>query len=77
MYDDTLKKSRTAILREKLARLEAKLRELESEISYTPQRSSPLSISDSSGAGESLVEPTVNLSAEMHDTLYVVHKWNI
>jgi hypothetical protein len=73
-YDDSLKRSRTAILQEKLGALEAKLRDLESESSsYTPQGTSPLSLSDSSGGGDSLFEPIISLSAEMHNTLYVVH----
>lgn len=69
-YDENLKKSRTAILREKYIALEAKLRDLESESSiYTPQGTSPLSLSDSSGGGDNLIEPIVTLSAEMHNTL--------
>ena len=73
-YDDSLKKSRTQLLREKVGVLEAKLRDLERDSSYTPQGMSPLSLSDSSGGGESLFEPIVSLSAEMHNSLYVDHK---
>jgi hypothetical protein len=72
-YDDTSKKSRTQLLREKVGILEAKLRDLERESSYTPQAMSTQSLSDSSGGGEILIEPIVSLSAEMHDALYV-HK---
>ena len=69
-YDDSSKKSRTQLLREKVMVLEAKLRDLESESSYTPQGMSPLSLSDSSG--DSLEHcPEPSLSAEMHNTLYV------
>ena len=75
-YDDTLKKSRTQILREKVGVLEAKLRDLESESSCTPQGTSPLSLSDSSGGGDSFIEPIVSLPAEMHNSLYVVDKRN-
>ena len=66
------------MLREKVGVLEAKLRELENG-SYTSQGMSPsLSLSESSGGHSSIdpVEPNVNLSAEMHNTLYVVHKKN-
>jgi hypothetical protein len=75
-YDDSSKKSRTQLLREKMAVLEAKLRDLESESSYTTQVMSPLSLSDTSGTSSdiSIEEPIVNLSAEMHNTLYVGHK---
>jgi hypothetical protein len=74
-YDDSGKKSRTQLLREKMAVLEAKLRDLESESSYSPQVVS-LALSDSSATSDSSfeIEPTVNLSAEMHNILYVVHK---
>ena len=77
-YDDSLKKSRTQLLREKMAALEAKLRDLESE-SYTSQVMSPPSLSDSSGTSESSIEAEsmVNLSVEMHNALYVVHKMQI
>jgi hypothetical protein len=73
-YDDNFKKSRTQLLREKMAVLEAKLRELENGSSYTPQGTSPLSLSGSSGGDSStdVIEPMVSLSAEMHNTLYVV-----
>ena len=75
-YDDTLKKSRTQILREKLAALEAKLRELEAEAYASQQVVSPPSLSESSGSGDSSfdTEAVVNLSAEMHNTLYVVRE---
>jgi hypothetical protein len=74
-YDDSCKKSRTQLLREKVGILEAKLRDLERESSYTPQGMSPLSISDSSGCGESsLIDDFVSLSTEMHNSLYVLHK---
>lgn len=76
LYDDTSKKSRTQLLREKMAILEAKLRDLESDLLYTSQVMSPLPLSDSSGTSDSSIdaEPIVNLSAEMHNALYVVHK---
>ena len=72
-YDDSLRKSRTQLLREKMAVLEAKLRDLETESSYSSQ---VVSLSDSSGTSDSSfeMEPMVNLTAEMHNTLYVVHK---
>ena len=75
-YDDSSKKSRTQILREKVGVLEAKLRELESESSYTPQGTSPLSLTGSSVGGDSFIEPIVNLSVEMHNALYVIHEGN-
>ena len=57
-----------------MAVLEAKLRDLESESSYSPQVVS-LALSDSSATSDSsFEEPIVNLSAEMHNTLYVVPK---
>jgi hypothetical protein len=73
-YDDNCKKSRTQLLREKMAVLEAKLRDLESE-SYSPHVVS-LALSDSSATSESSfeTEPIFNLSAEMHNILYVVPK---
>ena len=77
-YDDNCRKSRTQLLREKLAALEAKLRELESESTYPSHVVSPLSLSDSSATSDSSfeMEPMVNLSAEMHNALYVLHKKN-
>lgn len=72
IYDEPFRKSRTRVLKEKFENLQARLRELEGESSYTPQGTSPLSLTDSSGGGDSLVEPIVSLSAEMHNTLYVV-----
>ena len=75
-YDDSSKKSRTQVLREKTAALEAKLRDLEKGSPYSSHRMSPLSITDSSGGDSSIdyTEPMVSLSAEMHNTLYVVYK---
>lgn len=71
-YDDSLKKSRTQLLREKLIVLEAKLRDLENGSSYSPQ-----ALSDSSV--DSLDHcPEPSLSAEMHNTLiqtFIRHHW--
>ena len=75
-YDDSAKKSRTQLLREKLAVLEAKLRELESESAYSSQVVSPLSLTDSSATSSDNsfeTEPVINLSSEMHNALYVFH----
>ena len=76
-YDDRFKKSRTQLLREKMAALEAKLRDLESDSAYSSQVVSPLALSDSSattGSDSSFENEPVNLSAEMHNTLYVFYK---
>jgi hypothetical protein len=60
-----------------MANLEAKLRDLENESAYSSQVVSPLALSDSSattGSDNSFeTEPMVNLSAEMHNALYVFH----
>ena len=77
-YDDSSRKSRTQLLREKMALLEAKLRELEGESPFSSQVVSPLPLSDSSattGSESSFeTERMVNLSPEMHNALYVLHK---
>jgi hypothetical protein len=77
-YDDSSKKSRTQLLREKVGILEARLRDLENGSSYSgtpPQGLSPppLSLTDSSAPSESFIEPIVALSPEMHNILYAVH----
>ena len=74
-YDDHSKKSRTQLLREKMAALEAKLRDLENESAYSSQVVTPLALSVSSATSESSFEnePMINLSAEMHNALYVFH----
>ena len=79
-YDDSSRRSRTSQLREKLALLEAKLRDLERDSACSSQVVSPLALSVSSATTgsersfDSEIEPTVNLSAEMHSALYVLHK---
>jgi hypothetical protein len=75
-YDDPTKKSYTQLLREKMAVLEVKLRDLETESAYSSQVLSPVPLSDSSGTSDGSFEsePMVNLSAEMHNALYVLHK---
>ena len=74
-YDDSLKKSRTQLLREKVVVLEAKLRDLENESSYSPQGMSPISLSDCSVDSLDYC-PDPSLSADMHNTLYVVRQQN-
>jgi hypothetical protein len=61
-----------------MALLEAKLRELEGESPYSSQVVSPLALSDSSATTSSEssfeTERMLNLSPEMHNALYVLHK---
>ena len=70
-YDPNFRKSRTSVLLARKDSLEKKIEELERDLSYSSQVVSPLSLSDSNTSDNSFEIEPVNLSAEMHNTLYV------
>lgn len=85
-YDDISKRSQTYILQDKLNTLQIKLRELESQSKLLPSpmdhpqdlppsffldHTDDLIDVSSSHSSDQLSEPTVYLSPEMHNTLYV------